>query len=171
MLPVSAVSPSSLTGASAQISPSRPRTRMALIASPDPSLRERLRQSLAGLRWQVLEAPGGAEAWVASRAVSQLEALLVDPWLPDLEVAEFLRDFHSEHPQVDLMMTDGAAVEDSARSPYHQELLYALRRSQDGDSAAWRNAPVMEESAGISQLPAVPRTDLVERYPSRLGHV
>src|SRR5580692_4672411 len=107
----------------AHLSSSRVRTRTVLIASSDASLRERLRQSLTGLRWQVLEAPGGAEAWVASQAATQLEALLIDPWLPDLEVSEFLRDFHQEHPQVDLVMTDGVTVADSIRSPYHQELL------------------------------------------------
>jgi len=128
-----------------------------LVASSDASLRERLRHSLTGLRWQVLEAPGGAEAWVASQAVTQLEALLIDPWLPDLDVAEFLHDFHQEHPQVDLVMTDGAAIADSGRSPYHQELLYALRRSQEGDTAAWQAAPEMEGNLDPQQLPHLPR--------------
>ena len=76
-----------------QLAPSRSRTRTVLVVSSDSSLRERLRHSLSGLRWQVIEAPGGAEAWVASQSVHQLEALLIDSWLPDLEVAEFLRDF------------------------------------------------------------------------------
>jgi DNA-binding NtrC family response regulator len=133
------------------------RTRTVLVASPDASLRERLRQSLTGLRWQVLEAPGGAEAWVASQAATQLEALLIDPWLPDLEVSEFLRDFHQEHPQVDLVMTDGVTVADSIRSPYHQELLHALRRSQEGDTAAWQAAPELEASTDPRQLPPLLR--------------
>jgi len=80
---------------------------------------------------------------------------LIDSWLPDLDVHEFLADFHREHPQVDLMMTDGTAVGGSARSPYHQELLYALRRSQDGDTAVWRAAPVLEGDSEISKLPAI----------------
>jgi DNA-binding NtrC family response regulator len=126
---------------------------MVLIASPDSSHRERLRHSLTGLRWQVIEAPGGAEAWVASQSAPQLEALLIDPWLPDLDVAEFMREFHRDHPQVDMMMTDGTAANDSPRSPYHQELLYALRRSQDGDTAAWNAAPALEERGSVSQLP------------------
>jgi DNA-binding NtrC family response regulator len=157
MLPAPAVFSSSLAVPGTQLSPSRTRTRIVLVASSDASLRERLRHSLTGLRWQVLEAPGGAEAWVASQAVTQLEALLIDPWLPDLEVGEFLKDFHQEHPHVDLVMTDGAAVEDSSRSPYHQELLYALRRSQDGDTAAWQAAPEIEDSIDPKQLPPLPR--------------
>jgi DNA-binding NtrC family response regulator len=138
---------------SAQLASSRSRNRVVLIASSDPSMRERLRRSLVGLRWQVLEAPGGAEAWLAAQSIVQLEALLIDPWLPDLEVAEFLHDFHLEHPQVDLMITDGATVEQSTRSPYHQELLYALHRSQDGDTAAWQAAPMMNSSTQALRLP------------------
>jgi transcriptional regulator with AAA-type ATPase domain len=93
---------------------------------------------------------------MASQTATQLEALLIDPWLPDLEVAEFLRDFHLEHPQVDLMMTDGAAVSESARSPYHQELLYALRRSQDEDTAVWRAAPILNEGIDPTRLSDLP---------------
>jgi transcriptional regulator with GAF, ATPase, and Fis domain len=36
---------------------------------------------------------------------------------------------------------------ESARGPYRQELLYALRRSQDTDSAAWNTAPGAREAA------------------------
>jgi DNA-binding NtrC family response regulator len=134
----------------------RSRSRLVLIASSDPSLRERLRQSLSGLRWQVLEARAGAQAWLATEAEPQLEALLIDSWLPDLDVPEFLADFHREHPQVDLMMTDGTAVGGSPRSPYHQELLYALRRSQEGDTAAWRTAPMLDGMGEIGNLPTIP---------------
>jgi DNA-binding NtrC family response regulator len=155
MLPVPAAF--ATPSASTQLSSSRTRARVVLIASSDASLRERLRHSLSGLRWQVLEAPGGAEAWVAAQTMPQLEALLIDPWLPDLEVAEFLRDFHQEHPQVDLLMTDGVTVEDSSRSPYHQELLYALRRSQDGDTAAWKTAPEMDANSDLQQMVTAPR--------------
>jgi DNA-binding NtrC family response regulator len=157
MLPVSNAISAPVAIAGSQLSPSRTRSRIVLIASADASLRERLRHALTGLRWQVLEAPGGAEAWIACQAVTQLEALLIDPWLPDLEVAEFLRDFHKEHPQVDLVMTDGASVRDSSRSPYHQELLYALRRSQDGDTSAWKSAPADESDSDPRQLPPLSR--------------
>lgn len=126
-----------------QPGPLRPRGRTVLIVTSDASLRERLRQSLSGLRWNVIEAPGGAEAWDAAEKAS-LEALLVDPWLPDLDVTEFLADFRRQHPQVDMLMTDGISVTDSPRSAYHQELRYALRRSQDTDTVAWNVAPPME---------------------------
>ena len=146
---------SALPNSTASIAHSTPRsrTRLVLVVSSDSSLRERLSNSLSGLRWQVLEAPGGAEAWMASQSATQLEAMLVDPWLPDLDVTEFLRDFHRDHPHVDLMTTDGMTAQGSPRSGYHQELLYALRHSQDVNTAAWNAAPMLEENHDPSQLP------------------
>jgi len=147
-------------------SSSRSRTRLVLVVSSDSSLRERLSNSLSGLRWQVLEAPGGAEAWMASQSATQLEAMLVDPWLPDLDVSEFLRDFHRDYPHVDLMTTDGMIAQESPRSGYHQELLYALRRSQDVNTVAWNAAPILEEQRDPSQLPplAAARTMASEKF-------
>jgi DNA-binding NtrC family response regulator len=149
--PVSTGTPLSLASAS------RTRGRVALVVSADSSLRTRLRQSLTGLRWQVIEAPGGAEAWMASQSAPHIEALLIDPWLPDLDVSEFLKDFRHDHPLVDMTLTDGTSALDSPRSPYHQELLYALRRSQDGDTAAWQAAPPMGEGAASARLQDLPR--------------
>ena len=134
---------------------SRSRTRTVLLVSPDSSLRERLHLALSGLRWQVYEAPAGADAWMAAENAGVLEAMLVDPWLPDLEIGEFLADFHRGFPQVDILTTDGAAAKESPRSPYHQELLYALRRSQDGNTAAWNTAPALDGQVDLTSLPPV----------------
>jgi DNA-binding NtrC family response regulator len=158
MFPVSAAapnahaSPATLTSLSAA---PHTRSRNVLLVTPDPSLRERLRHALGGLRWQVVEASGGADAWMAAQASERLEAMLVDPWLPDLEVGEFLRDFHRQYPQVDLLTTDGTSAQSSPRSPYHQELLYALRRSQEGNSAIWNAAPDLEMTAAPNDLPEI----------------
>jgi len=155
---------SSTANVATQPSTSRSRQRVVLIVSSDSSLRERLCLSLTSLRWQVFEAPGGAEAWVASQQAGQLEAVLIDPWLPDLDVMEFLRDFHRDHPHVDLTMTDGVAAPGSMRSPYHQELLYALRRSQEGNTAAWNTAPFVEaEPLEAAKLPVLLATGSPEQ--------
>lgn len=119
--------------------PLRARPRTALVASADRSFRQRLNEILTGLRWQVREAGGGAEAW--SEAESAIpEAVIVDSWLPDLDHSEFLHSFRSSFPGVDLVVANGNSAHDGPRSPHRQELLYALRRSQDTDTAAW-NAP------------------------------
>jgi CheY-like chemotaxis protein len=44
------------------IAPTRNTERDVVLASADAALRQRLRESLTGLRWRVHEAAGGAEA-------------------------------------------------------------------------------------------------------------
>jgi DNA-binding NtrC family response regulator len=94
-----------------------------------------LSQTLAGLRWQVHEAGTGAEAWAAAECFTP-DAVIVDSWLPDLELGEFLKEFRASYPKVDLLTADGPNPQEGPRSPYRQELLYALRISQDGDASA-----------------------------------
>src|ERR1700734_300777 len=132
-VPISVVPPSSR-------SQKRPRPRTALVASADRSFRERLTQVLIGLRWQVREAEGGAQAW--SEAETMMPgALIVDAWLPDLDLSEFVRDFECRFPEVDLLIAAAEQADDGHRGPYRQELLYALRQVQANDTASWNAAP------------------------------
>jgi DNA-binding NtrC family response regulator len=117
--------------------------RTVVLASADAGLRQRLRVSLTGLRWQVREAGGGAEA-IAQLEASRSEALLVDSWLPDLEVGEFAGQIRVMYPGIELLRVDGGN-DGAIRSPRRNELLHALREAQDGavnDTAAWATAPV-----------------------------
>jgi DNA-binding NtrC family response regulator len=123
----------------------RIRPRTALVASADRSFRQRLSETLTGLRWQVKEAEGGAQAWEKAEAAPP-EAVIVDSWLPDLDLAEFLKDFREFFPDVDLVTTSGTISQESPRGPYRQELLYALRRSQDNDTAIWNTAPALMQN-------------------------
>ena len=142
---------SSLTIPVPPSSPSmRTHTRTALVASADRSFRQRLTEILTGLRWQVREAEGGADAWTAAQT-AQPEALIVDSWLPDLDLAEFLEDFKASFPQVDLVAAGGASTQESPRGPYRQELLYALRRCQDTDTAAWNLAPPLNKPLELKE--------------------
>jgi DNA-binding NtrC family response regulator len=107
-----------------------------LIASSDRSFRQRLSETLGSLRWQVREVEGGAQAW--SEAERQApEAVIVDAWLPDLELSEFLSDFRGRFPDVDVVTAAGSVNGESSRGPYRQELLYALRSVQENDAASW----------------------------------
>jgi transcriptional regulator with GAF, ATPase, and Fis domain len=75
---------------------------------------------------------------------SRSEALLVDNWLPDLEVGEFASVVRMMYPAMDLLRVDGG-VDGGARSPRRNELLHALREAQEAplnDTAAWAAAPV-----------------------------
>jgi DNA-binding NtrC family response regulator len=117
--------------------------RTVVLASADAALRQRLRTSLTGLRWQVREASGGAEA-MAQLEDARSEALLVDSWLPDLEVGEFASVIRMMYPAMELLRVDGG-VDGGARSPRRNELLHALREAQNAplnDTAAWAAAPV-----------------------------
>ena len=117
--------------------------RTVVVVSADASLRQRLREALHGLRWRVREAGGGAAA-LAQLEEASAEALLLDSWLPDLEVDEFAACLRQMHPEVDLLRVDGgvAAPEGSVRSPRRNELLHALRSAQERDGAAWNSAPL-----------------------------
>ncbi len=135
---------------------SRPATatpRTAVLASADLSFRQRVRDTLAGLRWQVREAAGGAEA-LAQLEAAPAEAMILDSWLPDLEIQEFIAEFEKLHPSVDLVtVDDSSSGRSSAHSPRRNEVLYALRRGQDTDGAAWNSAPEIERGS-TSRPPA-----------------
>jgi DNA-binding NtrC family response regulator len=130
----------------------RVRPRTALVASADRSFRQRVTQVLAGLRWQVREADGGAQAWTEAEDTTP-EAVIVDSWLPDLDLAEFLSDFRKRFPDVDVVTADGTAAHESPRGPYRQELLYALRHVQENDTASWNAAPALgKDFAGTDAM-------------------
>ncbi len=106
--------------------------RAVVLASADAGLRQRLKVGLTGLRWQVLEAGGGAEA-MAQVELGRPEALVVDGWLPDLEVGEFAGQMGLMYPGMDVVRVDGGKPGvGGGRSPRRNELLYAIREAQDG---------------------------------------
>jgi DNA-binding NtrC family response regulator len=129
--------------------------RTVVLASADAGLRQRLRRSLTDLRWQVREATGGAEA-MAQLETSRPEALLVDSWLPDLEVGEFAGQVRLMYPSMEMLRVDGG-VDGGARSPRRNELLHALREAQDAplnDTAAWKAAPVAVPRSAAASIAA-----------------
>ena len=147
----------------------RIRTRTALVASADRSFRQRLSQVLTGLRWQVREAEGGAQAWSEAESAHP-EALIVDSWLPDLDLNEFLTDFKGGFPGVDVVTVGTSTADQSPRGPYRQELLYALRSSQEGDGAAW-NAASARAASAVLELPEpeMPKLELPKVQLSKPG--
>jgi len=145
--------------------------RKVVLASADAGLRERLRSSLSGMRWEVYEAAGGAEA-IARLDDVRPEALLIDNWLPDLEVSEFAGQIRALYPAVELMRMDGG-VDGRVRSPRRNELLHALREAQStpaNDTAAWNAAPVTVPSGPrivVSEQRHVP--EAVGMLPEMIG--
>lgn len=142
----------------------RIRPRTVLVASSDRNFRQRLTAMLTGLRWQVSEAETGAQAWSeAARATP--EALIVDTWLPDLTLAEFVKEFQACYPRSELLTAEGSNPEQGIRSPYHQELLYALRALQDTDTAAWNSVPAIPEAGLARNLAVLKKPPVSVRLP------
>ncbi len=82
--------------------PQRGKPRTAVVASADRSFRQRLSEILTGLRWQVREAEGAAQAWGEAETAAP-EAVIVASWLPPHDLDEFLSDFRKRFPEVDLV--------------------------------------------------------------------
>jgi DNA-binding NtrC family response regulator len=111
--------------------------RTVVVVSADAGLRTRLGERLDGLRWRVREASGGAQAMMLLET-QPAEAMLVDNWLPDLEVGEFAAHVRLLYPEVDLLPLHGGIAEDGTgvRSPRRNELLHAIREALDGGSSS-----------------------------------
>ena len=122
--------------------------RDVVLASADAALRQRLRESLTGLRWRVHEASGGAEVLTLLEHQPS-DALLMDGWLPDLEAVELASHIALMYPAVDVLSVDGGALT-STRSAHRHELLHALREAQQvkTDTAAWNAAPSLVPRTG-----------------------
>ena len=119
--------------------------RSAVVVSADGELRRRLTKSLGEMRWHVREAGGGAEA-MGFLEQEPTEVLLLDHWLPDLEVGEFARQIQETYPEVEVMDVDGELVAGGWRGGPHQELIHVLRDA--GDAARGRAGAAQESYAG-----------------------
>lgn len=130
--------------------------RSVVLASSNAGLRRRLKSSLTGMRWTVHEAEGGADAMAKMDAMHP-EALLMDTWLPDLEVGEFAAVLKQLYPGMDVLRMDGGLVDGVLRSPRRHELLHALREVQDAFGGPEAIAPVQTEAiAEISHAAVLP---------------
>lgn len=145
--------------------------RDVVLASADAALRQRLRESLTGLRWRVHEASGGAEALTLLEH-QRSDALLMDGWLPDLEASELAGHIAIMYPAVDVLSVDGGALT-STRSAHRNELLHALREAQEpidvrmpkSDTAAWNAAPIAIPRTTAGQWSTAPHPLPVDVLP------
>ena len=128
--------------------------RAVVVASADSGLRERLRTHLAGMRWVVIDSLGGADAMGKVEA-ERPEALLVDSWLPDLEVGEFATQMAALYGGMDVLRMDGRPVAGGAKSLRRNELLHAMREAEEvaGPAAVGAVMPVAEALANEGGLP------------------
>jgi transcriptional regulator with GAF, ATPase, and Fis domain len=57
------------------------------------------------------------------------EAMLLDHWLPDLEVGEFAEQVCTMYPEIELLRMDGDLIKGGSKSPRRHELLHAVRQA------------------------------------------
>ena len=112
--------------------------RTVVVVSADVEFRLQLCERLAALRWRVWQASGGAEALLQLES-QPVTALLLDGWLPDLEVREFAAHVRLLYPEIEQLHLDGAAGggDDPAagpRSSWRNELLHTIREAKEGDA-------------------------------------
>lgn len=77
-----------------------------VVASANAELRERLLQGLARMHWHAVEVAGGAEA-LSQLESGAYEAVVLDRWLPDLDVEELKRWLERTRPEVDVAIVEG----------------------------------------------------------------
>ncbi|MGH9397295.1 MAG: sigma 54-interacting transcriptional regulator [Terriglobia bacterium] len=82
----------------------------AVVASANSEFRRKLLELLRSTHCSVQEARGGAEA-LAKLDAGTCQALLIDNWLPDLDVEELLSIVKSRHPQVKVLVMESATAE------------------------------------------------------------
>jgi len=133
--------------------------RHAVVVSADGDRRFRWVTSLEGLRWQVESASGGAEA-MACMEQRIPEALIVDNWLPDLEVDGFIAWVRQAFPSVDILRADGAPVGDGPRSPRRHELLHVLRAAEEDMAETPQPAPAILEREPAAPVPVIVPAEL-----------
>ena len=105
--------------------PATPTSRSVLICSGDPTSRARLRSALEQQRWTVRETAGAAEAIIEVERILP-EVVILDTWLPDLEVGEFVSLLHSLHPALEVVRMDGVCLGKGARAQRRQEVMAYL---------------------------------------------
>lgn len=76
-----------------------------VIVSPDADFRKRILERLNPSQCELSEALGGAEA-LAQLEAGDCQALLLDRWLPDLEVSEFVHIVKTHYPHVRVLVMD-----------------------------------------------------------------
>jgi DNA-binding NtrC family response regulator len=118
--------------------------RTVLLVSADIRLRHRLAEYMKTLRWNVEEASGGAQAMMLLDDMA-FESIVLDSWLPDLQVGELGDLVRESHPGTDLVFMDDRMAEAGdgprATSPRHNELLHAVREARRNDQGLRERSP------------------------------
>ena len=125
--------------------------RTAILVSADDTLRETMAERLGRLRWQVREASGGAQAMMLLED-GEAAAIILDSWLPDLQVSDLAELVQLRHPEIDLLLMDGPLDESAVvtANPRHNELMHAIRDARRQADKELEPAAVVASPSGQS---------------------
>jgi DNA-binding NtrC family response regulator len=134
----------------------------AVIASSNGDFRRKIVQSLRSASCNVREAQGGADA-LAKLEGESCQALLLDNWLPDLDVGELLHIVKRRHPQVRVLIVNsetGEQIFDASQGDLEEVMPGGdARPSGAVDITSPEAAPEQEESKGA--LPPEPLPGMI----------
>lgn len=106
------------------------RMRSAMLASSDPVVRAGLRSALAGLQWHLRDTTGAGET-LAELERQLPQVLILDQWLPDIEVNEFASLVQASYASLEILRADGHLFTPELRSPHRSDVLAAIRIASD----------------------------------------
>ncbi|MGH9407607.1 MAG: sigma 54-interacting transcriptional regulator [Terriglobia bacterium] len=127
----------------------------AVVVSANEGFRRKLLESLRSACSNLREARGGAEA-LAQLDEGQYQALLLDHWLPDLDVQELLSIVRKRHPHMRVVVLDS-----SAEYPDQAQQSGSLLRADEpepgwlGSNAAQRGGVVEDREPPVEPLPGM----------------
>ena len=119
-----------------------------LVASPSPSLREQVRQSLHHGRGPIHEVHGGADALVKLES-GDWQLLFLDRRLPDLDAEELIKIIKLRFPGIELVLLDSDSstpfpVKDAAHGSWRNSTKPALAVPKRGTSTASLSTAIEE---------------------------
>jgi DNA-binding NtrC family response regulator len=142
----------------------RPSQRpVALVAIADASARQMATDLLDQLRWSAIAAESGSHAFALLNENST-QAMLLDSWLPDLQIHGFVDECRRLYPALDIITLDEAAgPATGSRHVRRQELLYVLRQALAASTHRSQHEENHEDDA--TQQPAMSSSILPEEAP------
>jgi DNA-binding NtrC family response regulator len=133
---------------------------VAVVAIADPSCRQHAVKMLEELHWHTLSAASGAQAF-EQLAQHPSDVLLLDSWLPDLDVEEFMLQCRALYPGIDLVLLDDPTpVPAETRHPRRQELLFVLRKALSDQVSTRPQEPSASETAVSWSSAILPEEEL-----------
>jgi DNA-binding NtrC family response regulator len=134
----------------------------AVVASSNNELRRQVLESLRASDCAVQEARGGAEA-LAKLAAGGYQVLLLDKWLPDLDVSELLDIVKARHPLVEIVVIEHPG----AKADGWKSSAWDHREARTTETSPSYGTPETVASAELSKHPEAEPP--VEPLPGMIG--